>query len=233
MAKDKKKPQYKKQERGYPYLSEKDAETVSEAEDDFVRWYSDPNTRRLFPDGSSVGLDEGIQKALDSRIQTGYTPGADARYESGYPEEGYPDTITLGNPSPDVVGHELTHAAQFDDSLGLQLMDIWGDRPIKGSKSYYYNKPGELYGNFHQVRLKLGIQPWERSFTPAKLLELIQFQGLENDPDIQNYMKSVGPQKFSEALNKIASVEADSRRLERLNFTPDDSVIMRPSSTYT
>ncbi len=225
--------EFKRKKRQYPDLSERDASNVVAAEDKFVEWFSDPEVRRRFP-GTEDELDAGIQKALNTQIQTGDPGyGAEASYESGYPEKGYPDQIKLGTSDPNVVGHELSHAAQWDDTLGIQLRNVLGGG-FEGDTRMerYLNKPGELYSNFHELRLKMGLKPWERSFTPQKVIELIQFQGLEGDEDVQRYLKQFGPEKISEALNKIASVEADGRRLERLNFTPDDNVIMRPTNTY-
>ena len=117
--------------------------------------------------------------------------------------------------------------------MGAQLARTLGEDKATSFGGPYRRRFGELYGNFHQMRVKLGIKPWERNFTPGRLMELIQFQGLEGDEDVQHYLNEYGPEKVSEALNTIASTEADTRRLERLNFTPDDNVIMRPSSTYS
>ena len=221
-------PKYKRQDRS-KYFSKGDYPGIKSAEDRFVEWYSEPATRRRFP-GTEEQLDEGVQKALDTKAFASFdVPNhGDAVYYKGAPQYGVDPQIRLENTSGDVFAHELVHATQFDDQLGKELQNVLGDK-AEG----YYGQPGELYGNFHQIREKMGLKAWERSFTPERVIELIKFNGLEEDEDVKTFMENWGPEKFSEALNKIANVEADAERLERLNFTPDDTVISRPSTLYT
>ena len=220
-------PKYKRQDRS-KYFSKGDLPEITAAEKNFAEWYSEPATRRRFP-GTEEELDKGVQKALDTKAFASFdVPNrGDAVYYKGAPQYGVEPQIRLENTSGDVFEHELVHATQFDDQLGEQLQGILGKK-AEG----YYGQPGELYGNFHQIRSKMGLQPWERSFTPEKVLELIKFNGLEEDEDVKTFLENWGPEKFSEALNTIASTEADQRRLDRLNFAPSDNVIMRPTSTY-
>ena len=229
------KPAYKRQDRN-KYFSKGDQAGINAAEDQFVEWYSDPATRRRFPGGEKE-LDKGVQKALDTKAFASFDipDRGDAVYYKGAPQYGVDPQIRLENTSGDVFQHELVHATQFDDALGSELRNVLGDGTgnISESDAKYLGQDGELYGNFHQMRVNLGLKAWERNVTPKKLIELIKFQGLENDPDVMNFMNNWGPEKVSEAINKIASVEVDAERLDRLNAPQGSKILDREATLYS
>ena len=149
---------------------------------------------------------------MNTRIQTGFVPqGAKATYDPAIGD--YKGAITVGDyRDPAVVDHELTHAAGFDEALGKEAQKILG-KPKSGDK--YLSKPTELYGNLHEFRARLDLKGFERNLSPKKVKDLIKFNELENDPDINQMIDEFGLDKLSEALNKIAS-NKDKPTLEGL-----------------
>ena len=230
-----------KKKEGKISAADKNVEDVKQARSNFRRWYEDPNTLERAGD---VDVEAGVDRAVGTDVYSGFPERGRAEYDSGYTrgyredgsfgaidpsDEAYiPGKVITSDFSQGTLQHELTHAAQFDNQFGLELREVLG----KDDRSSYRRNPGELYGNFHQLRVKLGLKPWERNMTPEKLMELVNFNDLQEDEEVKDYIEQYGAEKISTAINKIASSEADTRRLERLNFTPSDNVIMRPSNSY-
>ena len=178
-------------------------EQVNKSRDRFEQHYSDPVTEELYRQNTGFNdLSGRVDNALDTRIQTGFVPqGAKATYDPAIGD--YEGAITVEDyRDPAVVDHELTHAAGFDEALGKEAQKILG-KPKSGNK--YLSKPSELYGNLHEFRAKLDLKGFERNMSPKRVKELIKFNELKDDPDINQMIDEFGLDKLSEALNKIAS----------------------------
>ena len=178
-------------------------EQVNKSRDRFEQHYSDPVTEELYRQNTGFNdLSGRVDNALDTRIQTGFAPqGAKATYDPAIGD--YKGAITVEDyRDPAVVDHELTHAAGFDEALGKEAQKILG-KPKSGDK--YLSKPAEVYGNLHEFRARLDLKGFERNLSPKKVKDLIKFNELENDPDINQMIDEFGLDKLSEALNKIAS----------------------------
>ena len=178
-------------------------EQVNKSRDRFEQHYSDPVTEELYRQNTGFNdLSGKVDTALNTRIQTGFVPqGAKATYDPAIGD--YKGAITVEDyRDPAVVDHELTHAAGFDEALGKEAQKILG-KPKSGNK--YLSKPSELYGNLHEFRAKLDLKGFERNMSPKRVKELIKFNELKDDPDINQMIDEFGLDKLSEALNKIAS----------------------------
>ena len=178
-------------------------EQVNKSRDRFEQHYSDPVTEELYRQNTGFNdLPSKVDTALNTRIQTGFVPqGAKATYDPAIGD--YEGAITVEDyRDPAVVDHELTHAAGFDEALGKEAQKILG-KPKSGNK--YLSKPSELYGNLHEFRAKLDLKGFERNMSPKRVKELIKFNELKDDPDINQMIDEFGLDKLSEALNKIAS----------------------------
>ena len=178
-------------------------EQVNKSRERFEQHYSDPVTEELYRQNTGFNdLSGKVDNALDTRIQTGFVPqGAKATYDPAIGD--YKGAITVGDyRDPAVVDHELTHAAGFDEALGKEAQKILG-KPKSGNK--YLSKPAEVYGNLHEFRARLDLKGFERNLTPKRVKELIKFNELKDDPDINQMIDEFGLDKLSEALNKIAS----------------------------
>ena len=188
-------------------------EQVNKSRDRFEQHYSDPVTEELYRQNTGFSdLPSKVDTALNTRIQTGFVPqGAKATYDPAIGD--YKGAITVEDyRDPAVVDHELTHAAGFDEALGKEAQKILG-KPKSGDK--YLSKPAEVYGNLHEFRARLDLKGFERNLSPKKVKDLIKFNELENDPDINQMIDEFGLDKLSEALNKIAS-NKDKPTLEGL-----------------
>ena len=239
-------PTKDKYKKGEVSASEKDRIEVDKARDSFVRWFEDPSTVSRFPKG--LDREGGIRRAVGTRVESGFLNRGIAQYdhpakafnkEGNYVEipEGepghYPGRIKTTTYDQSVLQHELSHAANFDDTLGAQLAETLGEKSARSFGGEYRKRYGELFGNFHQMRVKLDIQPWERNWTPEKLMELIQFQGKMDDEDVRFYIDEYGLDNVSKALNEIASVEADAKRLDRLNAPIGSTLIDASTSLFS
>ena len=239
-------PTKDKYKRGKVSAAEQDVKRAEKARTDFASWFDDPATRRRFP--ADIDVDAGVQRALGTRIESGFLNEGVAQYEhpgKTFNEEGnyveipegepgyYPGRIKTTTYDQSTLQHELAHAANFDDPLGAQLAETLGEKEARSFGGEYRKRYGELFGNFHQMRVKLGIQPWERNWTPEKLMELIKFQGKMDDEDVKFYVDEYGLDKVSEALNKTASIEADAKRLDRLNAPIGSTLIDASTSLFS
>ena len=178
-------------------------EQVNKSRERFEQHYSDPVTEELYRQNTGFSdLPSKVDTALNTRIQTGFVPqGAKATYDPAIGD--YEGAITVEDyRDPAVVDHELTHAAGFDEALGKEAQKILG-KPKSGNK--YLSKPAEVYGNLHEFRARLDLKGFERNLTPKRVKELIKFNELKDDPDINQMIDEFGLDKLSEALNKIAS----------------------------
>jgi len=115
--------------------------------------------------------------------------GADAAYKSAWvsqqqgdptaPKTGYisylpqgadiPEMNVYSRPLKDMIGHELAHASGFDTTLAPALYRALGlklptkaEQPDLAYPSRYMQRPEEVYGNFHELRLNLGLTPGEK-----------------------------------------------------------------------
>ena len=178
-------------------------EQVNKSRERFEQHYSDPVTEELYRQNTGFNdLPSKVDNALNTRIQTGFVPqGAKATYDPAIGD--YKGAITVEDyRDPAVIDHELSHAAGFDELLGKEAQKILG-KPKSGDK--YLSKPSEVYGNLHEFRTRLDLRGFERNLTPKRVEELIKFNELEDDPDINQMIDEFGLDNLSEALNKVAS----------------------------
>jgi len=80
-----------------------------------------------------------------------------------------PEVNIYSRPVKDIIGHELAHASGFDITLAPALYRALGlklptkaEQPDLAYPSRYMQRPEEVYGNFHELRLNLGLKPGEK-----------------------------------------------------------------------
>ncbi len=210
-------------------------EPQSEGETFFKNWYDAPDTRDKL--SRQLGLnDQQIDQAINRAFEAEQTHG-DLGGDAGLYEQG-PHRITTpeGVRGRGALPHELSHASGLDEPLGELLQRQIGKPSGVGPLTDYLNNPGELYGNFTDIRNLLELDPGDW-VTPELIESRLETLGVdENHPrrfEIDQLLEVYSLEQIAEGLDKIASVEHDTERLERLNFTPADTVISRPSSLYT
>ena len=200
-----------------------------EADEFTTNWYNDKNTRSRLKDQTGLS-DEEIDHRIAAATNTdtsynAFLEAGDAEYNSpgrGFDEQGnysvipegepghYPGNIQvavdLNNPgSQGILPHEQTHALEFDNKLGLKAQEILGP----ASEDEYLNNPGETYGNLQEFRSILKLEPWERDLTPEKLQNLIEFQEVGKNEDVQQMLRNYDIKKLTKALNKIAQKDRE------------------------
>ena len=200
-----------------------------EADEFTTNWYNDKNTRSRLKDQTGLSDEEIDQRiAAATNTDTSYNAfleAGDAEYNSpgrGFDEQGnysvipegepghYPGNIQvavdLNNPgSQGILPHEQTHALEFDNKLGLKAQEILGP----ASEDEYLNNPGETYGNLQEFRSILKLEPWERDLTPERLQNLIEFQEVGKNEDVQQMLRNYDIKKLTKALNKIAQKDRE------------------------
>ena len=202
----------------------------------FRNWYDNATTRDKLK--SQLGLD-------DKQIDQAITHGLNAEHSEEEAGEGLAGKYELGphrittNPGEAGQGalpHERVHASSLDNALGSILRKEIGSPSGLGDVTNYLSNDGELYGNFVDLRHLLKLEPGDW-VTPELIESRLETEGIdENHPrrfEIDQMLEVYSLEDLAKGLDKIASTEADSERLERLNFTPDDFVISRPTSLYT
>ena len=200
-----------------------------EADEFTTNWYNDKNTRSRLKDQTGLS-DEEIDHRIAAATNTdtsynAFLEAGDAEYNSpgrGFDADGnysvipegepghYPGNIQvavdLNNPgSQGILPHEQTHALEFDNKLGLKAQEILGP----ASEDEYLNNPGETYGNLQEFRSILKLEPWERDLTPERLQNLIEFQEVGKNEDIQQMLRNYDIKKLTKALNKIAQKDRE------------------------
>lgn len=153
----------------------------------FVNWYSDPKTKAKIEkagwdpsrttDIIAKGLRTPIKQYNESEVhKVPMGSQSNAEYRSPYtirqtgddthPNSGYITYRQQSTPSQtqNVLGHELTHASGFDNILAPSLYRALGEKlPEKNHSGLnYMSRPEEVYGNFHEMRLNLGLKPGEK-----------------------------------------------------------------------
>lgn len=109
------------------------------------------------------------------------------------------------NYSKAIGSHELTHSTGLDIAMDPYLRSILKVSPDKNiNKVASYNRsPGELYANFHELRLHLGMKPGEQ-WDSEKLNKRLEERGKYDQYDfLQNFTE----ESLIEALNKVAKVD--------------------------
>ena len=108
------------------------------------------------------------------------------------------------NFSKAVGGHELTHSTGFDMAGDPYLRSILEINPKNKDRVRNYNtSPGELYANFHELRLHLGMEPGEQ-WDSEKLNKRLEERG---SIDQSNFLNNFTEESLIEALNKVADVD--------------------------
>jgi len=157
----------------------------SDATDQFVDWYSNPETLKRT---KSAGYDPArvkdfIAKGLKTPIKVNdrsshfsMNSSEEGEYRSPYTSKQmgdptHPDTgYIMYNPqatdteTKSVIGHELPHASGLDN---LYAPSLYRALNLKLPEKYhsgleYMDKPEEVYGNFQEMRLNLGLKPGQK-----------------------------------------------------------------------
>ena len=189
--------------------------------------FNDPNTRKRLKEQTGLSdedIDKRISEATGTHVeQNAFLEAGDAEYNAPgrffgevipEGEEGHsPGNIQVGvdlnqESNQGVLEHEQAHALGFDDTLGLRAQEILGE----AKHDSYLNQPGETYGNIQEFRKIVGIKPWERNLTPERIMELIEFQGVGDQEDVQQLLNNYDIEKLSEALNTVASTDTTRER---------------------
>jgi len=172
----------------------------------FVEWYDNPETRRrieaqgeMTPQQIQDFLAHGVKG--DIKKGTPSVAGADAQF---YPED---NSIIMSDMNDLNTGtHEILHRSGFDQTLSAPLMKILGNSFQQDEKNNfksfkrYLNQPHEAYGNFHELRTRLGLKPGQK-VTKDQLKKMVKDKGLEND----NFYKTFDDEKITKAINTVAS----------------------------
>ena len=172
----------------------------------FVDWYNDPETRRRIESQGEMTpqqIEDFLAHGVKGDIKKG-TPsvaGADAQF---YPED---NSIIMSDMNDLNTGtHEILHRSGFDQTLSAPLMKILGNSFQQDEKNNfksfkrYLNQPHEAYGNFHELRTRLGLKPGQK-VTKDQLKKMVKEKGLEND----NFYKTFDDEKIIKAINTVAS----------------------------
>ncbi len=196
------------------------------AAQDFTSWYGNSETIKKF--GKNTGMDprrlgDLVGRALrtpseqyasdDSRRQDNnaqfFSPLSESnKYGMIRYNKQEKDDPSLGITAPNMnaaIQHEFGHAGSIDDVLGPSLMRVLGN-PNNQKKNYlegvrdYLSQPQEAYGNFHQMRIELGLKPGQKVDVPT-LQKLIKEKKLDNS----NFYKTFDDDKIVKAINTIAS----------------------------
>jgi len=109
------------------------------------------------------------------------------------------------NFSKGIGGHELTHSTGLDMAMDPYLRSILEVSPdIDKNRVKNYNRsPGELYANFHELRLHLGMKPGEQ-WDSEKLNKRLEERGKS---DQSGFLRNFTEESLIEALNKVAEVD--------------------------
>ena len=157
----------------------------SAATDQFVNWYLDPATlKRVEATGYDPNrIQDFVAKGLRTPIQVNDRSGkfpmnssGEGEYRSPYTSNYFDDDTHADtgyimynpqgtdNETQSVLGHELSHASGLDNLLAPSLYRALGKSlPEKyHSGLNYMDRPEEVYGNFHEMRLQMGLKPGQK-----------------------------------------------------------------------
>lgn len=213
------------------------------ASDRFSSWYSDPATKAKFnkntgfdpertTDLIAKGLNTPIVKYDESVVHSVPMPsGAEAEYRSpkvAYTlgDEKYKNTGFIAyrdqgdSQNSAVINHELVHASGFDTTLAPALYRSMGIKlPEKDhSRLDYMKRPEEVYGNFHELRMQLGLKPGQK--VDASFLQKTIDEKKINNNFWNYYSGSIDKngnrdpkevEKIAKAINTVASTSSNEK----------------------
>ena len=180
--------------------------------------YNDPTTKKLLVEQAPKYTD---RTRVFDQVHFQQAPhleeGEVAEYwRNPFPAEGeYKHNVGLGpgqEATPELVAHELTHAAGFDYHLGKEAQKYLGKGKLGGRYGRYLDSPDEAYANLQELRNVLKLKPDQRSLTPEMIKKLSDEKGTD---DVKAYIKNFGVENVTEALNKVADT-GNNRSLEDL-----------------
>lgn len=200
---------------GAPQVSDNSNDTIKTGTQDFVNWYSHPETLNKFQ--KNTRLDKrrlGDLVSYGTKIPTIQAStaypllGEESQAEfQGFDVAPKEQIVYEPGVSKEAFGHELPHAAGIDTVLGPALRRVLGDATKQATKNAarkiknYMNIPEESYGNFHQFRLKLGLKPGEKIKDAKELKNRAESTGA----NIENFYQTYDDEKIVKAINTIAS----------------------------
>ena len=80
------------------------------------------------------------------------------------------------------------------------------------------------------------MKPWERSLTPEKLMELIEFSEVGEQQDVRQILENYDIEKLTEALNTIAEADntPEGREANLMKFyaNKEESALARLKGLY-
>ena len=221
-------------------LANKDLSPIEQsATNQFVDWYSNPETLKKI---KTAGYDPARAKdfiakdlktpmilynqsefhkvPLQSNEQALFKSPYVLKHEDdpSYPNTGYISYKPAGSDfeTQNILGHEKTHSSGFANLLAPSLYKAMGlTLPEKYHGGLeYMNRPEEVYGNFHELRLNLGLKPGEK--VDAKTLE----QKVINSKIPNNFWQNFSQdpktgksdpnriKKIAKAINTVAHVDS-------------------------
>ena len=118
--------------------------------------------------------------------------------------QSYMTRPSLQNQANTIGGHELTHSTGVDKAMDPFLRSVLQVIPGKENRRVNYNtSPGELYANFHELRLHLGMEPGEQ-WDSEKLKKRLEERG---KTDQQDFLNNFTEESLIKALNTVADVD--------------------------
>ena len=204
-----------------PYSKSKDKE-YNNARKDFVDWYSDPATIAKFEKNTRYDparLKDLISKGTSTESFKGTAQkqppvGSKAIFNSPDVNGEKEEIIYHSGVGSGVIQHELSHASGLANILGPALLRATGlpknqklpsninDPNFKSTSNSirdYMSIPAEAYGNFHEFRTKLGVQPGEE-INVDKLRTLVKEKNLGDE----NFFNTFEDDNIVNAINTIA-----------------------------
>jgi hypothetical protein len=128
----------------------------------------------------------------------------DAGITNSMARESYMIRPSLQNQANTVGGHELTHSTGIDKAMDPFLRSVLQISPGRENRRKNYNtSPGELYANFHELRLHLGMEPGEQ-WDSEKLRKRLEERGRT---DQQDFLNNFTEESLIKALNTVADVD--------------------------
>lgn len=203
-----------------PYSKNNDPEYIN-ARKDFVNWYSNPATIDKFEKNTRYDpnrLKDFISKgtsipAFKGTAQKQPPVGSKAVFTT--PDTGDNEEILYhSGVGSGVIQHELTHASALANILGPALLRVTGqpkdqvlpsdinDSNFKSTSNSirdYMSIPSEAYGNFHEFRVKLGLEPGQQ-INRDQLRKLVKEKNLGQE----NFYNTFEDDNIVNAINTIA-----------------------------
>ena len=114
------------------------------------------------------------------------------------------ESPSFQNTSKTIGGHELTHSTGLDMAMDPYLRSKLEINPDYKDRTRNYNtSPGELYANFHELRLHLGMKPGEQ-WDSEKLNKRLEERGEYHQ---QDFINDFTEESLIEALNTVAGID--------------------------